>query len=184
MVNDDWLLKYPDTSTMFHPEGIFDHCPCTMNMNPDRERKRGSFKYFNMWGKDSDFIKIVKDVWDAHISGHKIFQFVKKLKLLKKPLKDLNGSAYAQIETTTKLAQVMLHDAQIKLHLDPKNVILQREAKDAALIYKERVEAKRSFLAQKAKVHWVSDGDGNTKFFHSAIKAKRMQNKILCRIYL
>ncbi|XP_074265652.1 uncharacterized protein LOC141588096 [Silene latifolia] len=179
MVNDDWLIKYPDTLTMFHPEGLFDHCPCTMAMKPDGVRKRGSYKYFNMWGKDSEFLKIVKTVWEANIPGHKIFQFVKKLKQLKRPLKELNGANYAQIETTARLAQVMLHDAQTKLQLDPRNIILQKEAQDAALIYKERAEAKRSFLAQKAKVQWLSEGDGNTKFFHSAIKARRMQNKIL-----
>ncbi|XP_074314470.1 uncharacterized protein LOC141649687 [Silene latifolia] len=108
MVNDEWLLKFPDTIIMFHPEGLFDHCPCTLTMRPDSVRKRGGFKYFNMWGKDSDFLPIVKEVWDSQIHGLKIFQFVKKLKLLKKPLKALNGSAYAQIETTAKLAQVML----------------------------------------------------------------------------
>ncbi|XP_074293206.1 uncharacterized protein LOC141620165 [Silene latifolia] len=179
MVNDEWLIKYPDTLTMFHPEGLFDHCPCTMALKPDGVRKRGSFKYFNMWGKDSEFLKIVKTVWEAQIPGHKIFQFVKKLKQLKRPLKELNGASFAQIETTARLAQLMLQEAQTKLQLDPRNVSLQREARDAALIYKDRAEAKRSFLAQKAKVQWFSEGDGNTKFFHSAIKARRMQNKIL-----
>ncbi|XP_074305781.1 uncharacterized protein LOC141641002 [Silene latifolia] len=132
MVNDEWLIKYPDTLTMFHPEGLFDHCPCTMALKPDG-----------------------------------------------RPLKELNGASFAQIETTARLAHLMLQEAQTKLQLDPRNVSLQREARDATLIYKDRAEAKRSFLAQKAKVQWLSEGDGNTKFFHSAIKARRMQNKIL-----
>ncbi|XP_074277754.1 uncharacterized protein LOC141601377 [Silene latifolia] len=104
MVNDDWLINFPDTITMFHPEGLFDYCPCTLIMRPDCVRKKGSFKYFNMWGKDSEFLPIVKKVWDTQILGVKIFQLVKKLKMRKKPLKELNGSAYAQIETTAKFA--------------------------------------------------------------------------------
>ncbi|XP_074277529.1 uncharacterized protein LOC141601159 [Silene latifolia] len=169
MFNVEWLLKYPDTITMFHPEGLFDHCPCTMTLKPDCVRERGSFKYFNMWGKDSEFLPIVKEVWDSQIHGVKIFQLVKKLKLLKRPLKELNGFAYAQIETTAKLAQVILQDAQVKLHLDPTNLVLQKEAKEAAVLYKEREDAKRSFLGQNAKVQWAADEDGNTKYFHSQL---------------
>ncbi|XP_074278368.1 uncharacterized protein LOC141601959 [Silene latifolia] len=128
MVNIEWLLKYSDTITMFHPEGLFDHSPCTMTLKPDC--------------------------------------LVKKLQRLKRPLKELNGFAYAQIETTAKLAQVMLQDAKVKLHLDLTNLVLQKEAKEVVVLYKEREDVKRSFLAQKAKIQWAADGDGNSKYFH------------------
>ncbi|XP_074312473.1 uncharacterized protein LOC141647971 [Silene latifolia] len=50
MVNDEWLMHFTETTTVFHPEGLFDHCPCTINMRNKPERRKSGFKYFNMWG--------------------------------------------------------------------------------------------------------------------------------------
>ncbi|XP_074299722.1 uncharacterized protein LOC141630875 [Silene latifolia] len=86
---------------------------------------------------------------------------------------------YANIETTAQVALKHLHSVQLQLQGDPTNVGLQQAVKDANLLYKERGQALISFLAQKAKAHWMRDGDDNTQYFHSVIKARRMQNRIL-----
>ncbi|XP_074301544.1 uncharacterized protein LOC141632943 [Silene latifolia] len=144
MVNDEWLLQFQDTITMFHPKGLFDHCPCTMVLNFEGGYRKGSFKYFNMWGKDYKFIPVVKRIWEQQVAGFKMFQFVKKLKAFKKPLKDLNHSSYSNIETTTKVALMLLHNAQRKLHLDPSNFSLQQEAHNATLVYQEKLSCSES----------------------------------------
>ncbi|XP_074282685.1 uncharacterized protein LOC141607224 [Silene latifolia] len=164
---------------MYHLEGIFDHCPCTMKLTSEVRPQNRCFKYFNMWGKDLDFLDTVQANWRVPLYGYKMFQFVKKLKILKQPLKELNRAGYANIETTTKVALKHLHSKQLQLQGDPTNIDLQQAVKDAALLYKERETAMRSFLAQKAKTQWLSDGDDNTHYFHSIIKARRMQNRIL-----
>ncbi|XP_074306230.1 uncharacterized protein LOC141641471 [Silene latifolia] len=105
MTNDEWLNMYPDTSTVFHPEGLFDHCPCTITMCPVVERKKGSFKYFNIWSKDPEFVDIVKEVWGRHMYDIKMFQVVQKLK---QPLKQLNGIAFANIETSANVAKLYM----------------------------------------------------------------------------
>ncbi|XP_074278515.1 uncharacterized protein LOC141602101 [Silene latifolia] len=107
MTNNEWLIQYPETVTMFHPEGLFDHCPCTITMRPTVERKIGSFKYFNMWGSDPGFRDVVTKIWEQSVDGYKMFQVVKKLKLLKYPLRQLNGSAFANIETTANVAKML-----------------------------------------------------------------------------
>ncbi|XP_074277385.1 uncharacterized protein LOC141601023 [Silene latifolia] len=48
MINDEWLLQFHETSTVFHPEGLYDHCPCSMTLWPNVLRRKGNFKYFNM----------------------------------------------------------------------------------------------------------------------------------------
>ncbi|XP_074316134.1 uncharacterized protein LOC141652515 [Silene latifolia] len=180
LVNDDWLLHFPESHTMFHPEGLFDHCPCTISLWPEVIRKRGSFKYFNMWGSEPTFGDIVKQVWDQQIEGHTMFQVVKKLKLLKQPLKALNASCYANIETAANVALIHLHDIQLKLQLDPSKVLLQQNEKLATEAYRELDKARVSFLSQKAKTQWCSEGDENTSYFHSTLKARRLQNSVFC----
>ncbi|XP_074305794.1 uncharacterized protein LOC141641015 [Silene latifolia] len=179
LVTDEWLLHFPNTITMFHPEGLFDHCPCTMTLNPDVARNKTTFKYFNMWGKDPGFLKIIQDVWSIPLYGVKMFQLAKRLKLLKKPLKALNSEAYAGIETSSKVALLHLHRMQGQLQLDPTNLGFQQQVKEATDLYRDREGALRSFLSQKAKAQWLSEGDDNTHYFHSVIKARRMHNRIL-----
>ncbi|XP_074305730.1 uncharacterized protein LOC141640950 [Silene latifolia] len=168
-----------DTITIYHPEGVFDHCPCTLRLTSEVRNQNRSFKYFNMWGKDPTFHNIVQARWSVQLYGYKMFQLVKKLKLLKHPLKELNRTGFANIETTAQVALKHLHSVQVQLQGDPTNVGLQQAVKNADLLYKDRGQALRSFLAQKAKAHWMRDGDDNSHYFHSVIKARRMQNRIL-----
>ncbi|XP_074318028.1 uncharacterized protein LOC141654812 [Silene latifolia] len=110
--NDEWLLQFPNVSIMFHPEGLFDHCPCTISLATSGIRRKGNFKYFNMWGKDPDFLHTVQEVWDAEVEGYKMFQLVKKLKWLKLPLKRLNGNAFVNIETYAQVAQMHMRPGE------------------------------------------------------------------------
>ncbi|XP_074298355.1 uncharacterized protein LOC141629215 [Silene latifolia] len=174
LVNDSWLTEFPNTITMYHPEGVFDHCPCTMQLTSEVRNQNRSFKYFNMWEKDPNFINTVQASWSVQLYGYKMFQLVKKLKLLKQPLKELIRLGYANIETTAQVALKHLHSVQLQLQGDPTNVGLQQAVKDVDLLYKERGQALRSFLAQKAKAHWMRDVYDNTQYFHSVIKARRM----------
>ncbi|XP_074278255.1 uncharacterized protein LOC141601848 [Silene latifolia] len=97
LITDDWLDRFPDTLTTFHPEGIFDHCPFTMVLRTVVEKRRSNFKYFDMWGHAEGFLNIVRKVWDTRIDGVKMFQIVNKLKALKRPLKELNGDRFSNI---------------------------------------------------------------------------------------
>ncbi|XP_074264095.1 uncharacterized protein LOC141586691 [Silene latifolia] len=125
------------------------------------------------------FFIIAPEVWDSEVEGYKMFQLVKKLKWLKLPLKRLNGSAFANIETSVQVAQMYMFSMQKKHHEDPLNLDVQAEEKAACASFKLLQEARRSFLSQKAKVQWMAGGDDNTTYFHSIIKARRLQNRIL-----
>lgn len=37
---------------------------------------------------------------------------------------------------------------------------------------------KEALLAQKARISWIQQGDGNTKYFHNAIKYRERRNQI------
>ncbi|XP_074304878.1 uncharacterized protein LOC141639720 [Silene latifolia] len=168
MSNDEWLLQFPDVSIMFHPEGLFDHCPCTILLAPHDIRRKGNFKYFNMWGKDT-ISRTCPEIWDSDVEGYKMFQLVKKLKWLKLPLKRLNGSAFSNIETSAQVAQMHMFSMQKKLHDDPLNLDVHVEEKAVCESFKLLQEARRSFLSQKAKVQWMTEGDDNTNYFHKLL---------------
>ena len=62
---------------------------------------------------------------------------------------------------------------QKDVHSQPHNIDLIAEEKRAAEAYKEAKKAYNSFTHQRAKMHWLKEGDANTKFFHQSIKARK-----------
>ncbi|XP_074266861.1 uncharacterized protein LOC141590151 [Silene latifolia] len=49
MVNQEWMTQFPNMMAHFHPEGLFDHCPCTVSNCEVGGGKRASFKYLNIY---------------------------------------------------------------------------------------------------------------------------------------
>ncbi|KAL9232468.1 hypothetical protein vseg_007579 [Gypsophila vaccaria] len=67
--------------------GLFDHCPCVITLEEEAFSSRSGFKYFNMWGQSAQFKEVVAAVWQHPMYGLPVYQVVKKLKLLKQPLR-------------------------------------------------------------------------------------------------
>lgn len=44
--------------------------------------------------------------------------------------------------------------------------------------YEQLKNAQTQYLQQKCKMGWLKEGDMNTKYFHSVIKAKRNQSRV------
>ncbi|XP_074283553.1 uncharacterized protein LOC141608100 [Silene latifolia] len=124
LANDEWILNGPTGVVSFLPEELYDHSPCLIELGEDTVRRKGSFKYFNKWGKSANFKNIVTEIWRQPIQGCCMFQLVKKLKTLKHPLKKLNNNGYGDIENTAMVAKLVLESIQKQLHIDPRNVLL------------------------------------------------------------
>ncbi|XP_074318739.1 uncharacterized protein LOC141655563 [Silene latifolia] len=162
----------------FHPEGLFDHCPCTVMDRNIKLGGRKNFKYFNIWGSAPSFKNIVADVWKQSIRGTKMFVVIKKLKVLKPALKQLNKACFSDIENNTNIASIALEKLQKELVLNPGDVELMQQEMDLAKDLREMILARDSFLVQKAKVQWSLEGDLNTSYFQHAIKKRNSLNKV------
>lgn len=54
------------------------------------------------------------------------------------------------------------------------------ELKSLRIDLEEILAREEIFWRQKSREVWLSDGDRNTKFFHSSTKLKRSRNRIYC----
>ncbi|XP_074277152.1 uncharacterized protein LOC141600800 [Silene latifolia] len=178
MGNQAWLEEFGDNYAHFHPEGLFDHCPCTVLTTHSTLGGKKNFKYFNMWGSASQFKNIVENVWSIHVQRTKMFSIIKKLKALKPALKSLNKCCFSDIENSTTIATVALENIQKMLVENPGDIVLLQQEMDMAHDLKELISARDSFLIQKAKVQWSLEGDLNTNYFHHAIKKRIYLNKV------
>ncbi|XP_074297189.1 uncharacterized protein LOC141627884 [Silene latifolia] len=120
LVNQEWLQNNGQAFAHFFCESTFDHTPCVVQRKTDLCKRNRSFKYFNMWSKSVDFIPCVQLNWGKKWPGTKMFNLVKKLKHLKRPLKDLNRVDFDDIENTTARARMYLESIQIKLRSEPQ----------------------------------------------------------------
>ncbi|XP_074282906.1 uncharacterized protein LOC141607456 [Silene latifolia] len=79
MGNQAWLEDFGDNYAYFHPEGLFDHCPCTVLTTHSTFGGRKNFKYFNMWGSASQFKNIVENKTKTTIATKALENIQKKL---------------------------------------------------------------------------------------------------------
>ncbi|XP_074290877.1 uncharacterized protein LOC141617593 [Silene latifolia] len=120
-INDSWLDSFPDSCATFLPEGLFDHCPCLINLYVVVDRKKAPFKYFNMWSMAEGFKDVVINSWGMETKGNPMYQLISKLKGVKQGLRKLNTEQFSDIENLTKIAELSLHHFQKELRADPLN---------------------------------------------------------------
>ncbi|XP_074266553.1 uncharacterized protein LOC141589828 [Silene latifolia] len=179
LINDDWMNLFPEAYAYIMPEGYFDHCPCVVYPFGKPLTRKPRFKYFNMWRLDPNFNQVVSEGWHKEFRGTQMFQHVCKLKHLKHDLKRLNKGAMGDIKNKVKVAKVALHKMQEELISNPMDPGLVGAAKTLADELVLLKAAWYMFLEQKAKVDWTAMGDDNTHYFHSQLKHRRAQNKVI-----
>ncbi|GJZ75432.1 RNA-directed DNA polymerase, eukaryota, reverse transcriptase zinc-binding domain protein [Tanacetum coccineum] len=128
--------------------------------------------------RKSDFLPIVASVLKIQIDGFHMFQVVKKLKLLKKPLNNLQWKNGDVFERVTCLRS-KLKSAQLEVSLFPRDTEKKKIVVSIFEEFSEAIDDEEKLLFQKAKVEWLSEGDSNTTYFHRMVKSKRNRNRIM-----
>ncbi|XP_011083358.1 uncharacterized protein LOC105165904 [Sesamum indicum] len=174
LYNNEWLEASLHCGAHFNPPEclsdhssgivtIFDHCPTKPKL----------FRFFNMWAGHPGFFTIVEHRWNLNVEETPQFSLCKRLKSLKSALKAFNTQHYGHISTRAKEADLALQDAQNQLEVALQDYLGDLRRKVVFL-----VEAERHFFYQKAQIHYLKEGDRNTKFFHDMVKRNATRNSI------
>ncbi|KAL0423109.1 UNVERIFIED_CONTAM: putative mitochondrial protein [Sesamum radiatum] len=132
-----------------------------------------------MWADHPDFIPTVEEGWGLNVEGTPQFQLCRKLKALKSSLKAFNNLHYGHISARAKEADLVLQNAQTCLESNARDVAVRDSLGDLRKKATFLTEAERQFYYQKAKIHFLKQGDRNTKFFHDMVKRNAARNSIL-----
>ncbi|XP_071738749.1 uncharacterized protein [Rutidosis leptorrhynchoides] len=92
MSNEGFLKVYPQASGIFLPYLMSDHSPTILSILNGLPKKKKAFRFMNHIAYKDDFLQTVATIWDTNVNGHKMYQVVTKLKLLKRELNKLNWS--------------------------------------------------------------------------------------------
>ncbi|GJY90171.1 zf-CCHC domain-containing protein [Tanacetum coccineum] len=149
MGNSQFISVYPASYANFMPYLSSNHCPAVL---------------------------IILDVY-IDIEGYNMFKLVKRLKALKKHMRNLNkknGNVFDKV----KFLKIELARVQESLDRDPSYSRLREEEMIYVQAYKDASIDKEKLLRQKTKVEWLKDGDSNTSYFHNVIKGRVSKSKI------
>jgi len=174
MCNIPWLQKALLCHVDFLPSGcLSDHSPCVVSLLDRPRRVNKPFRFWNLLVGHEDFLDTVRNSWNHMVVGSLQFEFSRKLKLLKGPLKVLNERNFAHIASRAERARALLNQEQLLLqsHFDDSDLRLRVDElhRNALALSKAELD----YLYQVAKCNYITKSDRCTKFFHSIVRRNK-----------
>nr|GEX76553.1 reverse transcriptase domain, reverse transcriptase zinc-binding domain protein [Tanacetum cinerariifolium] len=107
-VNATKDLKFQAAHGVFLPYMVSDHSPVVLHIKNEFPKKKSSFRFCNFMVDKTKFLNLVNEACNKDIHGCHMYQLVKKLKKLKRPLKKLSWSNGRHIQDNILIAQELL----------------------------------------------------------------------------
>ncbi|XP_028549317.1 uncharacterized protein LOC114579317 [Dendrobium catenatum] len=157
-----------------------DHCPILLQFKNFNTNPRKMIKFENCWACYQASYGIVRKEWDKNYQGSFSEVLNKKFQRTLKSLffwskakhKELNNLKEVLIQEITEIQckETSIGSLPEQEQWNLKTKVMELNATMARL---------NMWWKQRAKVKWLSEGDGNSKFFHTYASARRNANKII-----
>ncbi|CAH1439104.1 unnamed protein product [Lactuca virosa] len=177
MGNSRLLEVFPTIYASFLPYRLSDHSPVVIKIPMKAKFTVLPFKFPNVLALSPELKLLVERHWNIDVQGVKMFRLTQKLKNLKNPIRKLlkiQGHFSENVDHFRKELEAVQSD----LDLDPFNSQLRDLEAIFLGEYKKAYDEEERFLKQKAKIHWLKEGDSNSKYFHKIVKGKAHKNRI------
>ncbi|GKB28957.1 RNA-directed DNA polymerase, eukaryota, reverse transcriptase zinc-binding domain protein [Tanacetum coccineum] len=175
--NDSFIQQFDKANGVFLPYLVYDHSPAIMSIPKGIPKKKKSFRFTNYVVDKEEFFDNIKEGWRHEMRGCHMYKVVQRLKLLKKPLNNLNWQNGNLFDRTAILKE-KLNEAQDKLDSDPFNLAKKHGAVNLLNDYTKAAEEELKLLHQKAKIQWLRGGDKNSAYFHNILKSRKNKSRI------
>ncbi|XP_071688099.1 uncharacterized protein [Rutidosis leptorrhynchoides] len=158
--------------------GRSDHCPITLqDNNVDFGPK--PFKIFDVRLENKDIEALIAESWNKNVGGTRLdYIFRNKLKNVKEALRKWSKTQYGDVDNEIDLAKKITLELEYKVESSDLTEAEKSSWLDARCLWLKKGKEKTLMLEQKANAKWASEGDDNSKFFHSLIKRKHNKNNI------
>ncbi|KAK9938018.1 hypothetical protein M0R45_014779 [Rubus argutus] len=173
LINDDWLLLWPNSCITHLSLITSDHCRLLFNSSPILEKKKKSFEFESFWADDVECLPLVQQNWNTAslLPSQSLWHqnlsscqtqlikwshehFSKNRDLIKECLKELNSDL---------------------LGSSPNN----ERREDLSIQLGSLWSIEEKIWQQKSRISWLQSGDKNTRFFHLTTFHRRQRNQIL-----
>ncbi|XP_071917289.1 uncharacterized protein [Coffea arabica] len=149
-----------------------DHAPLLLSVDTRLDNKPKPFRFLNIWTTHPDFLGVIKDCWVHPVNGSPLQVLASKLRNVKNALKQWSRTTFGDIFEGVRSAERVVTESETAYDLDPTEQ-RRSELHHARARLRRALVVEEGFWRQKARVKWLSDGDRNTKYFHSLVTERR-----------
>ncbi|MCH79466.1 endonuclease/exonuclease/phosphatase family protein, partial [Trifolium medium] len=170
MANSTWLMKFPNVTLRNLLASHYDHSPILFqNTSMINNGKFYSFRFENSWLKEEDVGDAVEDGWGRERGGeitNRIMRCADKLR---------GWGRRKRMRFKQEIIECNDEMERLRGSLDLTDAGRYKEVqeKHARLLVQEEM-----YWKQRAKMHWLQEGDLNTKNFHMSASLRQRKKKI------
>ncbi|WZY72874.1 hypothetical protein YC2023_005114 [Brassica napus] len=178
LVNDEWYFEFPSSVAIFGSPVFSDHAVICITLDPSLTKAKKPFRFYNFLTQSPDFLGMVCSGWFSfNVTGSAMFRVSRKLKLLKKCIKDFSKQNYSGIEKRTAQALEKLVNAQSIMLANPSTTNAASEIR-AMQEWEVLSNAETAFFFQRSRINWLAYGDGSSRLFHRYAASRQAINHI------
>ncbi|XP_060188598.1 uncharacterized protein LOC132617573 [Lycium barbarum] len=175
--NEEWSTKFQNIHVEHLSKTGSDHNLLLVDCTEDNRQVIKYFKFLNFWTEQEDFLPLVKNVWDTEVYGNPMWRLQQKLKFLAKELSKWSRHSIGDVFEKVKELEKQVSEAETA-YLNSDSDIDRMLLNKSKAEYIKWLKMEDSIIRQKARIKWAEDGDSNTKYFHSTIRARRRRAQI------
>jgi hypothetical protein len=174
----DWEVAFPSSFLSAMSSSTSDHCPLLLNLSLHfNSGKRFRFEYF--WPKADGFLEIVEGAWNAAPPIENPFKrLAVKLSATAKALTSWSDKFIGN----NKLQILVANELILRLDVAMESRALSLEERGFRRLLKRKLlglaSLERTIARHRSQIHWLSEGDACTKFFHLYANHRRHKNFI------
>ena len=176
LISDQWEDHFSAITQSALPHLVFDHNPIVLEARGFSSGK-SPFCFEKMWLKIEGFKDLVSSWWNGYsVESYSSHCIAKKLKALKKDLKNLNKEVVGNVSFNRAEAFSCLQCWEAK---ENENSLIPREAEAKRLAledYKKWALLEETSWRQKSREIWLREGDKNTRYFHNMANVRARRN--------
>ncbi|XP_074323748.1 uncharacterized protein LOC141660660 [Apium graveolens] len=170
VANDGWSNLFPAAEVQVIEVATSDHLPLFLQLNKQVYVPKGKrFKFENIWIREHECRNIVKNGWEVSVGR----DIVEKIRICGVRLQEWGGGINTKYKLQLQECRRLLR--KLRSRRDMGGIHQYNEVRSEYLKLLERQEV---YWKQRAKQHWLREGDKNTRIFHRFASVRRKNNRI------
>ncbi|XP_071723825.1 uncharacterized protein [Rutidosis leptorrhynchoides] len=171
-----WASLFPRAATQHIADFQSDHSPILVHLSGIPSSKgKPRFRYNNVWSKDQACVEAIQSNWNETAQASNLSDLWSKLNSSRSTLIQWRQNHPLNYAQQIKQKQSLLNQLPYDLHSSADKEIAFNLHKEIRLLS----QLEDDYWRQRAKIHWIKDGDHNTRLFHSSVTNRKKKNSIV-----
>ncbi|KAL0409763.1 UNVERIFIED_CONTAM: putative mitochondrial protein [Sesamum radiatum] len=178
VANPAWVDRFPRHSVTHTASCQSDHKMVILDMKQQsgtqRRRRTPQFCFDARWLQSEDCKRVIEVAWGKVVDGDSHLILWKKIQQCRIELLRWKCVEFDRPQQDIR----QLEERYGQLENRPLTTDIHQEIRDIRAKMAEYETREMLRWQQRSKEHWLANGDGNTKYFHSRASSRKMYNNI------